>query len=167
MLRSSQYNTYHRRYLSPRERFADGYVVDKKTGCWNWIRRWNGNAYGYFWLNGKSMKAHRVAWILFKGVSVPKSIGVLHRCDNPPCVNPDHLFLGTAQDNTDDMMNKGRNVPRRGEESSSHKLSTKQVLEIKSSTLLGVELARIYQVGPMQISRIRRGLRWGHVNSTS
>ena len=81
-------------------------VLDKpdgEDGCWIWIRGRNGTAYG--WQDGQL--AHRVAWRLAVG-AIPKNLFVCHHCDNPPCCNPSHLFLGTNQDNIDDMVYKGR-----------------------------------------------------------
>lgn len=75
--------------------------------CWPWIGAEHGRGYGGILINYKSVPAHRVAHALCKGV-VPPGMFVLHRCDNPKCVNPAHLFLGTHQDNMDDMVSKGR-----------------------------------------------------------
>lgn len=65
------------------------------------------DGYGLFQVHGYAMRAHRVAWMLWRG-EIPDGMFVLHRCDNPPCCNPDHLFLGTSRDNIDDMLRKGR-----------------------------------------------------------
>ena len=87
--------------------------VDKTSGCWLWTGSTNGCGYGQFTYNGKLEKAHRVSWQIHHG-PLPlwsghtTGICVLHRCDVPLCVNPDHLFLGTQGDNVADMIEKGR-----------------------------------------------------------
>lgn len=106
---------------SVNERFAERYLVDKETGCWNWVANVNKKGYGIIAgeINGKryvpkgqQMLAHRVSWIIFRG-DIPHSDAahgtvVMHTCDNPRCVNPKHLRLGTQSDNVKDMIVKGR-----------------------------------------------------------
>jgi len=91
------------------ERFWN--TVERTSGCWNWKgyyskakdRPWR----AYFWLDGKMRSAPRLAWTLANG-PIPEDMLVCHRCDNPPCTNPDHLFLGTCKDNATDRQKKGR-----------------------------------------------------------
>ena len=78
--------------------------VNKTNECWEWIAG-KSHGYGVFWINGKLLRAHRVAWSIYNG-GIPEGLLVLHKCDNPACVNPDHLFIGTQQDNVDDMITK-------------------------------------------------------------
>lgn len=86
----------------------------KESGCWEWIGRRNKKGYGNFDMEDiKETCAHRASWIFFRG-EIPKGLHVLHHCDNPCCVNPNHLFLGTNQDNVDDKMKKGRYFNGRG-----------------------------------------------------
>ncbi len=82
--------------------------VDKTSGCWVWTAgRFKPTLYGAFQDEGKAKRAHRVSWEMTNG-EVPDGLDVLHKCDNPPCVKPDHLFLGTQADNNRDRDSKGR-----------------------------------------------------------
>ena len=94
-------------------RFNDNkYEVNEITGCWEWKRATNNIGYGMFRIKQGLMRtAHRVSYELFKG-PIPKGMVVCHKCDNPKCVNPDHLWVGTMKDNIRDMDNKGRRVTR-------------------------------------------------------
>lgn len=97
------------RRLSPEERFWA--KVEKTDGCWIWSGATNKSGpfgYGQFRIPGNRVPAHRVAWEMIHG-PVPEGLWVLHDCDMPKCVNPSHLFLGTAKDNAADMIAKGRN----------------------------------------------------------
>ena len=80
--------------------------VEKTESCWIWTGS-QLRGYGQFWLGGKLHIAHRVSWVLHVG-PIPFGLHALHKCDNPSCVNPEHLFLGTAKTNVHDMMDKGR-----------------------------------------------------------
>lgn len=87
------------------ERLAD--KLDKSGSCWEFTGKHNDYGYGLIWQNGVEARAHRVAWELAHGM-IPDDLLVLHHCDNPPCCRPEHLFLGTHADNTNDMLAKGR-----------------------------------------------------------
>ena len=131
--------------------------VDKNgaNGCWNWTASSNEKGYGQFKLGLRMVRVHRISWELAFG-EIPDELWVLHQCDNPPCVNPAHLFHGTNQDNVDDRQQKGRTPA--GEQHSSHKLSDIQVLEIRRRYAMGTEtqsdLAKVFRVDRSQISHI-------------
>ena len=131
--------------------------VDKAepSQCWMWTKK-SGQAmqgYGAIYLWGYMRVAHRVSWEIHYG-TIPDGLCVLHHCDNPPCVNPEHLFLGTNYDNILDKMLKDR---------SGKKLKRKQIREIRASTLRQSELASIYGVCENHISGICRRVFWKHV----
>ena len=116
--------------------------VQKADGCWVWTGTRHPSGHGNIGLGGRAARnigAHRVSWMLHYG-PIPAGLCVCHTCDNPPCVRPDHLFLGTRADNNDDMRTKGRNVPipvRRGEVHPRAKLTDTQVAEIRERHLAG------------------------------
>ena len=81
--------------------------VTKSDGCWEWTGSCGAKGYGQVGVKGKNLRTHRVSWELTNG-KIPEQLIVCHHCDNPKCVRPDHLFLGTNKDNTQDMLSKGR-----------------------------------------------------------
>lgn len=98
--------------MTPRDIQRFWSFVIRQKGCWPWMGGINSTGRGIFWLNNETPKAHRISWIVHHG-PIPKGKLVLHRCDNGRCVNPEHLFLGTHRDNTQDMIKKGRFVGNR------------------------------------------------------
>ena len=125
----------------------------------------NRRRYGQFMLDGKPRKAHRVSWMLTYG-DVPAGQHALHKCDNPPCVNPHHLFLGSHADNMRDKMRKGRHVASKGSANGSAKLSERDVFEIRRRYAFGetyTVLGREFGVSRMQVSRIVSRELWRHL----
>jgi len=107
------------------------------------------------------MHAHRWLYQYVHGVTLPSNITVNHRCDNPPCVNPAHLYAGTRQDNMRDMIARGRQC--HGTRSPQAKFTREQVVAIRQSALSQRQLARLYGVYDMTIHRIRKGLSYKDV----
>jgi len=137
-------------------------------GCWVWTGGKNEHGYGKFNVNCGTDKAHRISWIIYVG-PIPRGQHVLHRCDNPPCVRPDHLFIGTARDNRIDCKQKGRDFSPphyRGEENSKAKLYERDVMEIRELIARGfvqAEIARRFNVTPQNIRSIRLRITWRHI----
>ncbi len=136
------------------------------NGCWEWTRgRFNG---GYGKFNKRAVKydlshyAHRTSWIIHFG-PIPEGLQVCHRCDNPGCVNPQHLFLGTSEDNMQDASRKGRmNTWRRlhGAQHGRAKLTLDQVRSIQMDDRPRKDIAREYGVSLSRVSKIKQGNTW-------
>lgn len=132
--------------------------------CWNYLAG-KTNRYGRFHYRGHHVNAHRFAWFLSYG-PIPEDLWVLHKCDNPACCNPSHLFLGTHTDNMRDMGGKNRKYRIYGERNPAVKLTENQVKEIKESLTNGVKqrlLAIKYKVTESNIHYIKSGKRWSHI----
>jgi len=150
------------------KRFWDRVEVGEPGECWNWTGTLFNNGYGALWMDGQNHGAHRISWALHYGPIAPR-LFVCHHCDNPACVNPDHLFLGTQVDNLRDMASKDRQGggARPGEDSGNAKLTADQVIEIReryaTENISYAELALDYPVSGTAISLIVRGKRWAHL----
>lgn len=148
--------------LSLKERLAKFSKANTKTGCIEWAGCKHEFGYGILRVHNRNVYAHRLAWELAHG-SIPDDMHVLHKCDNPPCINPTHLFLGTQVDNVVDMLKKGRHAAARGELSGRAKLTEEQVRAIKCDSRIAKEIAPLYRVSTVQINAIKRGVYWGRV----
>lgn len=129
--------------------------------CWAWNSSLDSCGYGTFWLNA-NVKAHRVAYELTFG-EIPEGQHVLHKCDNPRCCNPNHLFLGTHEENMKDMARKGRALSRPGEKNPSSKLTSEDVMFIRESGDRQERLAECFGVTQQTISNIKTGKTWKHI----
>jgi hypothetical protein len=150
--------------------------VGKSDECWIYKGFLDKDGYGGFWAHGRNLKAHRIAWNLTNG-PIPDGLRVCHRCDNPSCVRPDHLFLGTDADNVRDRQAKGRSArgdrsgPRlhpdrlkRGEDNKAAKLTWEAVRDIRRRHAAGgvtmTALANEYGVSQIAVSNVVRGIVW-------
>jgi hypothetical protein len=133
--------------------------------CWVWIGRVGGNGYARFSVGGRKVYAHRFSWSLAHD-GVEATNHVLHKCDNPRCVNPEHLFEGTDADNVRDMHQKGRARKALGEQSAKAKLTAADVSELRRLSREGqsfTELGVMFGISGHQAGVIARGLNWRHV----
>lgn len=147
------------------DRFNLKWKINRVTGCWEWTASQIGKGYGQYRLkDGEgSGYAHRVSWLIYKG-DIPDGKYVCHRCDNRICVNPDHLWLGTCADNQSDMARKARAL--RGERNPCAKLTEDQVRKIRQLLDEGLpqtQIAEMFGIQQMQVSRIKSRSRWAHV----
>lgn len=121
--------------MPTKDRLLDNVAVNNATGCWEWIGCKRGG-YGRTIIGSrkdgtrKAITAHRLSYLIFHG-EIPEGMEVCHRCDNPSCINPDHLFVGTRKDNIDDRERKSRNIVKVGEEQPCAKLSKKAVKDAR------------------------------------
>lgn len=142
------------RDMSDRERFESSFEK-QSNGCWVWTKGTGHFDYGMFWVGGKTIGAHRYSYILHKE-PIPEGMFVCHTCDNPRCVNPDHLFLGTPKDNMGDKLAKGRGNHPRGEAHPLAKLSDADVDEARrlAETMTKTAIAKRFGVSRSLISMI-------------
>lgn len=133
--------------------------------CWEWAGDRFNNGYGRIKVDGKAVLAHRYAYELAFG-SIPAGVFVLHRCDNPACVRPSHLFLGSHTDNMRDMLSKGRGVFPKGSHHGNAKLSESDVTSMRQRHAGGESCASLGQefgIGRGTVHRIVTGRAWRHV----
>ena len=148
---------FESRFWSKTDRTAEG--------CWQWNGYKLPHEYGTFAVARCQMRlAHRVAWELTNG-EIPEGMRVIHSCDNPSCVNPEHLRLGTAKDNTRDMLTKWRHA--HGERHPKTALTEEQVLAIRSlrmsSDLSYAKIGNRFGVSATSVYKIVRRTRWVHI----
>lgn len=136
-----------------------------ESGCWLWPLKHPWTGYGYLNLHGKQYGAHRYSWKLFNG-EFSEELDVLHSCDTPNCVNPEHLFLGSQRDNMLDMVNKGRQS--KGENRPASKLTENDVLELrerfKDTSYIPLRAtARAYGISHPTLKKALTGESWSHL----
>lgn len=146
------------------ERFWASVEPQNESGCIEWSKQRDRDGYGYFKFNGGPVRAHRMSWILTFG-EIPDGLWVLHKCDNPTCVNPDHLFLGTAKDNEIDKIAKGRQNYARGEDAGPAKLTSEQVIQIRPliGTRTQISIANEFGVSSTLVRKIKNRKVWKHI----
>lgn len=154
--------------LPIKERLELSSMPITECGCWVWMKRtMPNNGYGVVGIDGRTWLAHRASWTAHNG-PIPDGLFVLHRCDVRPCINPDYLFLGDHQANSDDKHAKGRAGRNDGINNGRTKLTPEQVEFIRSTPPYTHGLAKRFKVTRSAISRARKGSSWSDTpNSTS
>jgi hypothetical protein len=159
--------------MTPRQRFDAKWRLDPETGCWLWTAGCTSGGYGTFGVRvdgrWRMMRAHRIAWQLHVG-PIPPGLCALHHCDTPPCVNPQHLFLGTQAENNRDMTAKGRRAPTVGGANPNAALSEAEalsILRLKGSGQRQADVALSFGVTQTQVSRIWLGKAWAHLSGVA
>ncbi len=147
---------------SPIERFERYYIPEPNSGCWIWLGSLNLAGYGYFYFPPRNMvSAHTAAWELYRG---PRNgWHVLHNCDNPCCVNPEHLRLGTHQDNIDDREKRHRRQPPKGSLNGRATLTEANILQIRADTRWPRFIAKDWNMPVSTVKKIRDRYTWKHV----
>lgn len=132
------------------------------TPCTIWTKSKSEKGYGRVWYNGKLWLAHRLAYLKTFGM-FDLTLCVLHKCDNPSCVNPDHLFLGTNNDNVQDRTRKNRSAHHWGELSGMKKLTLEQVTQIRSLSGTCRGIGKQFGISKAQVSKIKNNICWRQV----
>ncbi len=149
---------------SPEERLRHHGWTVTETGCWEWAgNTFHSFGYGQLRILGKGREAHTVAYEVWRG-EIPEGMLVRHTCDNPPCINPEHLILGTHQDNHDDMVDRGRELS--GEINPMAKLTEEDVLDIRLLTGMGAtrtDTAKAFGVSQATVTNIVLRKTWKKV----
>lgn len=142
----------YRRGAPLKERF-EHYIFYSPDGCWYWTAK--ADVYGRIQINGKGALTHRVSYELYKG-PIPEGLCVLHTCDNPLCVNPDHLWLGTYKDNRIDTVRKNRHA-----KGTNAKITLDDVLKIRQMKWAsGRAIGKIFGISSSAVNLIRSGITW-------
>ena len=141
---------------SLQDRFFSRFVK-LTNGCWQWRSHTDKDGYGVLPGAHQNTRAHRLSYEIHNG-AIPEGMIVCHHCDNPGCVNPDHLFVGTQKDNAQDALRKGRHYV--GEKNGRSKLTEENIKEILTSELNGQQLADKFGVTRSTINNVRRGDTW-------
>lgn len=140
--------------------------VEPSPNCWNWTGTRLPRGYGTLFWDGRRWYAHRLSWSVTYGLIPPTGMCVCHTCDNPSCVRPSHLFLGTQKDNLRDMIAKGRDnrtVAPKGELHYASKLTAAQVLEIRTATGTRREIAKQFRLSESYVWAIQHKTTWRHI----
>lgn len=155
-----------------KNRMEAAFTVDQSSGCWVWSGPKSGRGYCEIFIGGVKLRAHRVAYVLWRG-PIPYGLYICHHCDNPSCINPDHLFAGTAADNSLDQVSKGRHPAKtmpeafvKGENHPAAKLSNSdipQIIRLRAEKKSLREIGALYGIAPATVSNVVHGRNWSSV----
>ena len=151
--------------LRIRKRFEEKFIPEPNSGCWLWMASRNPDGYGQFQTGSRALgkrchfAAHRISYELYIG-DIPADVHVLHRCDNPSCVNPAHLWIGNHAKNMRDMGDKGRSGVFRKEKNSHSKLTQQQVDVIRADERVHRIIALDHGVSYGYVSKLKHRKNW-------
>lgn len=153
-------------------RFNHSYIKDFLTGCWVWQGRSRSGScrkYGRIKVDKKVVPAHRYSWELHNGQKIPDGMIVMHKCDNPECVNPDHLMIGTHQQNMNDMVKKGRQSKSiheraKGERNGNSKLNASLAKAIYEDERSQRKIAKEFNITQAAVSLIKQKKTWREIH---
>lgn len=150
--------------------FLDRCVLNPSTWCWEWQGTKDRDGYGIFGYENRMRLVHRLAYEFYHQTTEEEMKGkiVMHICDNPSCVNPDHLKLGTQKENIHDCIKKGRRANQKGEANFNAKLTEYQVKKIRELAEFGMsqeQLSKMFNVSRRTIHNIRKGISWKHLSA--
>lgn len=143
-------------------KLAENTMPVTESGCMLWTAATDRFGYGRVYVFGNTIRAHRASWMIHRG-DIPEGLQVLHKCDTPLCLNPDHQFLGTPAINSADKMAKGRGGQPKGEVNGNAKLCAQDVMAILADNRTQVAIAQEYGVSTSAISGIKTGRSWSHL----
>ena len=156
-------HAHHTRGLTLAQKLDFYSMPEPNSGCQLWLGAHTKRmGYGTIFWEEQIVPAHKASWESING-PVPMGLLVLHKCDNPACINPNHLFLGTHKDNSDDKIEKGRRPSFDGTRNGRNKLSEADVLAIRHSSETSGPLKKRYGVSATVINHIKRGKLWGNL----
>lgn len=155
------------RQEDPEERFHERYEIDSETGCWEWTAGAHENGYGYISVEGDNMGAHRLSYQLHKG-EIPEGALICHRCHNPSCVNPDHLYAGDESSNAQDAIDNDDWPDMKETGLQNSPLTEDMVREMRELYATGdvtySDLSERFDVAMATVSRVITGEGWDHVD---
>ena len=150
------------RHMSIEDRLNKFHIKNHR-GCWNWTGKKDRMGYGRCSFEGKKQFTHRISHKVFKG-PVPDDLCVLHSCDNPACINPDHLRVGTQEDNAGDMLSRNRaSVGERHTASKLNNESVMKIVKLRNDGMTIADIARNFDVASTTVSSVLRGHTWSHL----
>lgn len=164
MRHSGQLDVVQQKGLPIKERLFLRSKAIEKTGCIEWTGSKDRDGYGFIGVNGSLTGTHRASWEEANGRPVPNGMYVLHKCDNPSCINPEHLFVGTQRDNVKDMVDKSRISSRKGALNGAAKITEDLVKAIRSDLRPSKQIANEYGLNRNTVWLIRSGRNWSHVS---
>lgn len=150
-------------FKTMKESLEAKFMKGKNNECWNWTHATSNHGYGSFTFNGKRYIASRLAYEIYIG-PIEKGHHICHKCDNPKCVNPSHLFSGTIKENMSDMVKKNRSA--KGQNHSQSKLNDRQVKIIKKlikQNRKNIEIAAKFNINRRTVNHIKSETRWSHI----